>query len=461
MDRGSAFGQTCSCGRTFSHLGAFRNHQNTCKQSKKILSNALAKAKEVMAARKQNRTVSDMTIDVTNNDDQQAQLPSNHVPQHSDTVPSETNAQLDDVRPTKRPRQLPPRFRVAGLEMHDRKLRDILPQAPPALPPDAVAIATPDPAPPNPPPPPAREQDDAATHRVRASLRRVLETAKNSFGIFRRYYAEKFPSHDPEGESDLLTMSNIVGSGSRHSPPDENFFPYPNKSSFRLGEWYWNRGKQKSQQDFKELLDVVGDEDFQPAEVRATHWKKINDRLALNDWDKDEWVDEDAGWRSSPVKISVPFDRNTSNPGLQDYVIEKFHYRPLMSVIREKVSRQCDDSQFHYEPYTLLWQPSGDRAEIRLHGELYTSPAFIDAHNALQDSPPEPNCELPRIVVALMFWSDSTHLTNFGNTKLWPLYMFFGNESKYRRCKPSSNLCEHVAYFERVYLLYLVLRALC
>jgi hypothetical protein len=49
-----------------------------------------------------------------------------------------------------------------------------------------------------------------------------------------------------------------------------------------------------------------------------------------------------------------------------------------------------------------------------------------------------------------MFWSDATHLTNFRNAKLWPLYMFFGNESKYRRCKLSCNACEHVAYFETV-----------
>jgi hypothetical protein len=51
-----------------------------------------------------------------------------------------------------------------------------------------------------------------------------------------------------------------------------------------------------------------------------------------------------------------------------------------------------------------------------------------------------------------MFWSDATQLANFGDAKLWPLYMFFGNESKYQRGKPSSNRCEHVAYFESVRL---------
>jgi len=49
-----------------------------------------------------------------------------------------------------------------------------------------------------------------------------------------------------------------------------------------------------------------------------------------------------------------------------------------------------------------------------------------------------------------MFWSDATHLTNFSDAKLWPLYLFFGGDSKYLRCKPSCHLCEHIAYFQTV-----------
>ncbi|TFK18092.1 hypothetical protein FA15DRAFT_660969 [Coprinopsis marcescibilis] len=41
-----------------------------------------------------------------------------------------------------------------------------------------------------------------------------------------------------------------------------------------------------------------------------------------------------------------------------------------------------------------------------------------------------------------------TLLTNFGKQKVWPLYMGFANESKYRRGQSSSNLCHQVAYFE-------------
>jgi hypothetical protein len=85
-----------------------------------------------------------------------------------------------------------------------------------------------------------------------------------------------------------------------------------------------------------------------------------------------------------------------------------------------------------------------------LQGELYTSAIFNTTHQELQAAAGEPGCNLPHVVLALMFWSDGTHLTNFGKAKLWPVYMFFGNESNYRWCKPSEDLCEHIAYFEDV-----------
>jgi hypothetical protein len=60
MDRDSAFSQTCFCGRTFGHSGAFSNHQRTCKKSKKRLTFALHKAKESIAAREQLQNASEL-----------------------------------------------------------------------------------------------------------------------------------------------------------------------------------------------------------------------------------------------------------------------------------------------------------------------------------------------------------------------------------------------------------------
>ncbi|KZT12252.1 uncharacterized protein LAESUDRAFT_641648 [Laetiporus sulphureus 93-53] len=68
------------------------------------------------------------------------------------------------------------------------------------------------------------------------------------------------------------------------------------------------------------------------------------------------------------------------------------------------------------------------------------------------DDPPETEVS----IVPLMLWSDSTHLADFGNASLWPVYLFFGFISKYVRCKPSSFCAHHLAYlpsdvYEKLY----------
>ncbi|KAF8833375.1 hypothetical protein BDN67DRAFT_992851 [Paxillus ammoniavirescens] len=103
---------------------------------------------------------------------------------------------------------------------------------------------------------------------------------------------------------------------------------------------------------------------------------------------------------------------------------------------------------FHFKPYELRWHPPHKDVDTRIYGELFAFRVFLEAHQQLQESTPEPGCNLPRHIVALMFWSDSTQLTSFGSAKLLPLYTYFGNESKYMRGKPSAQLCTHIAYFQ-------------
>ena len=163
-----------------------------------------------------------------------------------------------------------------------------------------------------------------------------------------------------------------------------------------------------------------------------------------------EWLHNDAGWKCTPVTISVPFPHHSANPGPVAYSIQNFYHCSLISVIREKVINSRNHHAFHYEPYASHWHPPHKTREIGVHGELFTSKSFLDAHNQLQVAPYEPGCELPCRIVALMFWSNATQLTAFGDAKLWPLYMYFGNESKYVRCQASAHLCNHVAYFQTV-----------
>lgn len=365
---------------------------------------------------------------------------------HVQSVPIHFEAPAVPDLPAKRRRAAP---RRPGFTMHDRRLVDILPETAPILPvripEQATSLATTEPDPPDP----------LHSHHQPSSLHGRLDTPKNKFGVFRRYHAAAFPSHDPESLVDLERLSNIPKPPPvPHPTTSDNdlsaFYPYTNKSAFLLGDWYWNHGVQKSQDSFKRLLEIVGSPTFSPADVNETNWDSVNKQLATNEWDEGEWVDEDAGWQRSSVTIQVPFPRSTRQPGPQSFTITDFYHRSITSIIREKLSNPDQAQHFHYEPFELLWQSDNQQDPVHLHGELYSSPAFLKAHQDLQSSPGEPGCKLPRVVVSLMFWSDATHLTNFGKTKLWPLYLFFGNDSKYRRCMPSENLCEHVAYFEAV-----------
>lgn len=154
------------------------------------------------------------------------------------------------------------------------------------------------------------------------------------------------------------------------------------------------------------------------------------------------------------ITISVPFPRRSLHPGPRDYTISSFYRRSMLSIIRETLSDRSRCKSFRFEPYLMHWKRSRTTSDmgVPVYGELFHSEAFLTAHRQLQEQPLDPtsDCTLPRRIVAMMFWSDSTQLTSFGDAKLWPLYVYFGNESKYQRCAPSAKLCSHAAYFQTV-----------
>ena len=163
-----------------------------------------------------------------------------------------------------------------------------------------------------------------------------------------------------------------------------------------------------------------------------------------------EW--SDSGWKNATVRICTPFHRHARHPGPKEYSIEGFHHRSLVDIIHKNVSDPSHHQLFHYEPYKLCWQPPHKAKDVRVYGELYTSRSFLTAHRQLQDSLPELGCALPQCIIALMLSLDATQLTTFSMAKLWPLYIYMGNESKYMHCQPSVNLCSHAAHFHTISL---------
>lgn len=344
------------------------------------------------------------------------------------------------------------------------RLRNFVPNHLPEMPPIISCSTTPSP-------------DDAA-ESTRPRQSQFIQSSVNVFGLSRRYPGNTLPTHDPEEHIDLDTLTDSYRlSDSEGFPattlkidklpaysnafPNDLYHPFPNKSPYQLGAWFYNDRHQKSRSEFRRLVDIVGSPNFKPEDVRVTSWDHVHKSLGWNSFNKanlqqdsnSQGSDSDAGWQKTPITITVPFNHATKNPGTKEFEVGHLTHRSLVWVICEKLANPKDDEQFHYEPFQLHWQPqSSNPAEspVRVQSKLYTSPAFLKAHQELQDGPGEPGCSLPRVVVAMMFASDSTHLTSFGTAKVWPCYLYFGNESKYRRGKPSNHLCNHVAYLQYV-----------
>ncbi len=104
---------------------------------------------------------------------------------------------------------------------------------------------------------------------------------------------------------------------------------------------------------------------------------------------------------------------------------------------------------FHWHGFEEHWQPlDPNMPSEQVYGELYTSEAFLKAERELLSAVADD--DLPRVIAAFMFWSDATHVAQFGQAKMWPIYLFFGNLSKYLCCRPSSNSAHHVAFLPSV-----------
>ena len=130
-------------------------------------------------------------------------------------------------------------------------------------------------------------------------------------------------------------------------------------------------------------------------------------------------------------------------------------YRSLVSVIQTAFSEPISQ-QFHFTPFRRIWKsPSG--REQRVFDELYSSDVWNKAHDEIQKQKRTDNCQLERVVAGLMFWSDSTQLAQFGHLSAWPIYLFFGNLSKYIRASPTLGVCHPIAFIPPVSaaLLYL------
>ncbi|KAG2051626.1 hypothetical protein BDR06DRAFT_889558, partial [Suillus hirtellus] len=219
-------------------------------------------------------------------------------------------------------------------------------------------------------------------------------------------------------------------------------YPFHNMTIYRLMSWMNSGSNKKSELEVARLVkEVLLAKDFDPM-----HLENFSVRGTLRKLDKDhsgnkvEFPDD---WTHATVAIKIPTKSKEDDGRL--FSVPGFHFRPLVDVIRSAFV-DIQASAFHLSPFKRLWKDPLDGHEERIFDELYTSDSWLDVQDELQKLPREPRCALERVIAGLMFFSDATHLANFGTAKAWPLYMYFGNLTKYARSAPKSGACHLVGF---------------
>ncbi|KAJ7930972.1 hypothetical protein B0H13DRAFT_1594743, partial [Mycena leptocephala] len=160
-----------------------------------------------------------------------------------------------------------------------------------------------------------------------------------------------------------------------------------------------------------------------------------------------------AKFKEVKVNIEVPSGSLTKvspcRKSLEVFDVPGLYYGSLVSVIKSAFADLLS-RHFHFSPFKVF-------QKIRsIFSEIYNFDAFIAEHDRVQPHRKLPPDDLrgkrEKSIAALMFWSDSTHLANFGTAKLWSIYMLFGNLSKYIHSKPNAGAEHHVAYIPSVSL---------
>jgi hypothetical protein len=286
-------------------------------------------------------------------------------------------------------------------------------------------------------------QDDATTADPH-----IWRTERNTFGLLREYYGER-PVHDPNEHvsiDDLVVNPIEKLNAELDALPVSTYAPWPNLSSAMLAKWFIEAPSNSlSIATFLRLRDVLINPSFETDDLVDVNFASIFKDMGSDG--EGGTFNEPDGWRKVDVPILIPSFKRGVSP--HTFRVPNLLYRPLTDVIRS-ICQSERIKRFHLTPYRLLWKPNQHAKEQVIEGEFYTSPAFIEAHLEIQRLPKVVDCDLPRAMIALLIASDSTHLAQFGTASLWPVYLMFGNESKYTRGRPSACACHHVAYIPKV-----------
>jgi hypothetical protein len=254
--------------------------------------------------------------------------------------------------------------------------------------------------------------------------------------------------HKPSYVPDLDTSLEDMCDGTNFEPPAQASAASSigggiSDSWMKLLNWWYSAAK-KSQRALQGLVDLLGDRDFHVEDVVGG---KVTE--AMKKLDSSEELRKESGWMEGTVRIPLPCPRVKCAEGEAPTLdIPGVLHRKWRDIITETFSGS-DFKHAHLTPFTMHQSRPG-MPDTRVISEVYNSDAMLEEHIKLQARQNAKDDKMEVVVAAIMNWSDSTHLAQFGNASLWPLYTAFGNVSQYIRSKPKEFCLQHVAYIPSV-----------
>jgi hypothetical protein len=222
-----------------------------------------------------------------------------------------------------------------------------------------------------------------------------------------------------------------LGVSSPEISDNDLFGAFTNPSSALLMAWHYSGSNAKSATELNHLAEFLHDPGFKQADLVGFNHTCKSKRLDNYLDSRSNPFHEHYSWQRSTVKIRLPnekakFPSDTDAPEL---TIAGIYHCSLIDIIT-CVFKDDVSLYFNMTPFRQYWN-TPDNQTLEVFSKSYASPEMMNTCKELNTLPRGPDDKLKHVVASLMVWSDTTHLASFGDASLWPLYLFFSNQSKY------------------------------
>ncbi|KAF8871103.1 hypothetical protein CPB84DRAFT_1692558 [Gymnopilus junonius] len=301
----------------------------------------------------------------------------------------------------------------------------------------------------------------------------MFKTDPDEFGIYRVY--PRKPYHQPDVSSTLDDICEgdarpSTEHDSRHwwkgfnpgmeTPSADNpFSPLSNETSFQILNWHYNGSRQKSQAELTSLLDdVIKADNFNLEDTWNFNYAQETSLLDSADDPAAPFANEHI-WHEATIKIPLPCagHKFASEDKAHHLRIRGIHYRKIPEVMHAAAKDESAKS-WQNIPFKMYWQQMPESTPQCIISELYTADKYLEEDMKIAKLPlvlltdPPDLKPVENAVFAIMLWSDSTHLADFGDASMWLVYFFPGMQSKYPRGRPTQHAAHHIAHIPPVFI---------